>query len=254
MQRYFIKEDQVRDGHVEIVGSDVHHMVNVMRFGMGDRVILCTDQQQSYVAEILSLTKTHVRVKVVNRKEEFVELPVFVTIAQGMIKLDKMEWVIQKGTECGASGFMPVRMKRSVAKVEAKKADSRRDRWQKIALEAARQSHRQVVPTVGDVADFDQVLKMGEQYDLCLFAYEAFNQGDKGRLATVLQGVEQGAKVLILIGPEGGIDETEVEALIQAGFCPIGLGPRILRTETAPIYVLSAMSYVLEIERGTLNE
>jgi len=250
LQRYFIKEDQIRDDQITIVGPDVHHMVNVMRFGVGDQMILCTDQKKSYVVEILSLAKTEVQVKVVAEKSEFVELPVSVSIAQGIIKSDKMDWVVQKGTECGASGFVPVRMKRSVAKVDPKKASSKACRWQKIALEAARQSHRQMVPIVADVASFSQLLTMQQQYDVCLFAYEAFDAKDKQRLATTLRDVEDGARVLILIGPEGGIDETEVHALTDAGFLPIGLGPRILRTETAPIYVLSAISYVLEIERG----
>jgi len=250
LQRYFIKDDQIRDDQITIVGPDVHHMVNVMRFSVSDQVILCTDQKKSYVVEILSLTKTEVQVKVVTQKSEGVELPVFVTIAQGIIKSDKMDWVIQKGTECGASGFVPIRMKRSVAKVDPKKASSKACRWQKIALEAARQSHRQVVPAVADVASFSQLLTMGESYDVCLFAYEAFGEEDKQRLATTLRGVEDGARILILVGPEGGIDEIEVDALTKAGFMPMGLGPRILRTETAPIYVLSAISYALEIERG----
>jgi len=248
MQRYFIKDDQIKNGLATITGSDVHHMVNVMRVDVGDQVILCTDQKKSYVVEILSLTKTEVEVKVVNPKEEFVELPVFVTIAQGIIKSDKMDWVIQKGTECGASKFVPVRMKRSVAKVDPKKVSSKVERWQKIALEAARQSHRQVVPKVADVIDFTGLLKLKEQHDVCLFAYEAFSGEDRQRLATTLRDGEDGARILILVGPEGGIDEIEVDALTKAGFMPIGLGPRILRTETAPIYVLSAISYALEIE------
>jgi len=248
MQRYFIADDQLADDQGLISGDDVHHIINVMRASVGDRIIVCCERK-SYLTEITELNKMEVQFRVVEAKEEEVELPVFVTIAQGIVKGDKFDLVIQKGTECGASGFVPVEMKRSVARIDGPKADKKVARWQKIALEAARQSHRQVVPVVEMPVDMRGFLELVANYDVCLFAYEAYHDDAKYRLADVVGYLESGMRVLVLIGPEGGIDEGEVSILTEAGFKAIGLGPRILRTETAPIYVMSALSYGLEIER-----
>ena len=248
MQRYFIKSDQLIDHQVIITGDDVHHIRDVMRANMGDHLILCTYDKRSYLVEIVDLNKMEVKVKVVETKEENVELPVSVTIAQGITKGDKFDWVVQKATECGASGFIPVAMKRSVARIDAKKVDKKVERWQKIALEAARQSHRQVVPNVCMPVDMKGLVVQAAEYDVCLFAYEAQGADAQHGLADVISKFEPGMRVLVLIGPEGGIDESEVDMLVKVGFRAVGLGPRILRTETAPIYVMSAVSYALEIE------
>ena len=248
MQRYFIENEQMVDGEVIITGEDVHHIRDVMRGRVGDNVILCTCDKVSYLVEIVDLNQMEVKFKVVEKRIEFVELPILVTIAQGITKGDKFDFVLQKATECGASEFIPVAMKRSIAKIDAKKADKKVFRWRKIAMEAARQAHRQIVPSVGMPIDMKDLIQMAMRYDVCLFAYEACDTDNQQALADEIKKFETGMRVLILIGPEGGIDEVEVDVLRRAGFRAIGLGPRILRTETAPIYVMSALSYALEIE------
>jgi len=248
MQRYFIKSDQLRDDQAMITGDDVHHIANVMRMSVGDPIIICCDRK-SYLTEVVEINKAGVRVRIVETKAEDVELPVLVTIAQGMMKGDKFDLVIQKVTECGASNIIPIAMKRSVAKLDEKKAARKIDRWQRIAMEAARQSHRQVVPVVKNVLDTKGLVQLAAEFDVCLFAYEAHDEAARHKLADVVQKLARGMRVLVLIGPEGGIDETEVALLTKAGFRAVGLGPRILRTETAPIYVMSVLSYGLEIER-----
>jgi len=249
MQRYFIKSDQLVDGQAIISGDDAHHIINVMRANIGDHIILCTCDKKSYLVEIIALCKAEVRTKLIETKEENIELPISVTIAQGIPKGNKFDLVIQKATECGASGFVPVAMKRSVAKIDASKASKKVERWQKIALEAARQSHRQVVPNVHMPVDIKGLLAMEPEFDACLFAYEEFDTDSKHELANAIAQFTAGMCVLVLIGPEGGIDASEVELLTNAGFSAVGLGPRILRTETAPIYVMSVLSYALEVER-----
>ena len=249
MQRYFIKKEQIKKGVATIVGTDVHHITSVMRARVGDALLLCTCEKETFRVEIIDLDKAEIRAKITEKKEEKVELPVFVTIAQGITKGDKFDLVVQKGTECGASAFVPVAMKRCVAKIEANKAPKKVMRWQKIALEAARQAHRQSVPEIATPTDLHNLIKQASAYDVCLFAYEAFETKDQKNLAAIVAQLTPGARVLVLIGPEGGIDEKEVALLQAVGFVPIGLGPRILRTETAPLYVLAALSYGLEIER-----
>lgn len=248
MQRYFIKSEQLVNQQAIITGDDVHHIRDVMRASIGDQIMLCTCDKTSYLVQVIGLKKEEVKVQVVEKKEMHAELPIFVTIAQGITKGDKFDWVLQKATECGASAFVPVAMKRSVAKVDAKKADKKVERWQKIVLEAARQSHRQVVPTVSFPVDINGLIAMTSQYDVCLFAYEGHGVDASRELARAIDRFDTGMRVLILIGPEGGIDESEVDDLMKAGFTAVGLGPRILRTETAPIYIMSAISYALEIE------
>jgi len=243
-----VKTDQIIGNNIRITGMDVHHITNVMRFNTGDNILVCTDELKTYFVKIAFFGKNEVMVEVVKEIEEDVELPVKVTIAQGITKGDKFDLVVQKATECGAHYFVPVEMKRCVAKIEPKKSYKKIERWQKIALEASRQSHRQVVPNIMDPVGLKELIKSTSEYDVCLFAYEAHGNDEKKALATELKKMEKGSSVLILIGPEGGIDDTEVVALKNAGFVPIGLGPRILRCETAPIYVMSAISYALEIE------
>ena len=249
MQRYFVNSNQIIDDCATISGTDVHHLTNVMRASVGDQILLCSDARETFLAAITAITKTEVMMQIVAKKEENVELPVFVTIAQGITKGDKFDLVVQKATECGASAFVPVAMKRSVAKIESGKSEKKIERWQKIALEAARQAHRQVVPNVMMPVEMKGVLAMASDYDVCLFAYEAFDETAKTALATVANGLSVGQRVLVVIGPEGGIDESEVKLLADAGFLTVGLGPRILRTETAPIYVMAALSYALEISQ-----
>ena len=248
VQRYFIKSEQLVDDQAVIVGNDVHHIRDVMRGSGGVRFILCTCDQKSYLVEITHLSRLEVKVRVVETKEENVELPISVTIAHGITKGDKFDSVVQKATECGASEFIPVAMKRSVARIDESKTDKKVLRWQKIALEAARSAHRQVVPTVRIPATIVELVAMASEYDVCVFAYEAVDTDGKHGLAAAISKLRPGMRVLVLVGPEGGIDEGEVRILTEAGFRAVGLGPRILRTETAPIYVLAAMSYALEID------
>jgi len=249
MQRYFIDCSQIDGEMVRMTGDDVHHMTRVMRMQLGTEVVLCDSNSTSYLAKITKIEKDEVMLCISSPLNEKREMPVAVTIAQGITKSDKFETVLQKGTECGVSGFRAVKMKRSVAKIDAKKETVKLTRWRKIVKEAAEQSHRQKVPVVGEVCDFVSLLKDAHDYDVCLFAYEEVTGGDSmKRLPTVLSEIEDGAKVLVLIGPEGGIDASEATMLQEAGFLPISLGPRILRTETAPIYVLSAISYALELK------
>ena len=248
MQRYFIKSDQLVDDQVIITGDDIHHIRDVMRASVGDRIILCTCAKKSYLVEIIYLHKMGIKVQVVEAIAENTELSVFVAIFQGIAKGDKFDFVVQKATECGASEFVPVAMKRSVARFDEKKASKKVERWQRIAYEAARQAHRQVVPSVKMPVDIKGLIRMAGEYDVCLFAYEVSDVDSRCALADEIKKFAAGIRVLVLIGPEGGIDQSEVDLLLNAGFIAIGLGPRILRTETASVYVMSAISYALEVE------
>lgn len=248
MQRYFLKNNQFSKDLALITGDDAHHMLRVMRMTIGDQVIVCNEDKKCYYATIKQIKDQEIEVTLDSMIEAQTELPIEVTIAQGLPKGDKFEWVIQKATECGASEFIPLEMERSVVKLDAKKAGKKIERWNKIAKEAAEQSHRQMVPTVTSVQTLKQLLAKASQYDICLFAYEeTAKQGQLAQLKQILSTIENHKKLLVIVGPEGGISEKEETILLESGFKPCALGPRILRTETAPIYILSAISYALEL-------
>ena len=249
MQRYFVQYSSA-ENTFQITGEDSRHIVKVMRMQEDDEIICVTKDHKPARCKITNISNEQVTVEVVQWLEESVELPVDISIVSGLPKGDKLDLIIQKGTELGAAQFIPFIAARSIVKWDEKKADKKISRWQKIAKEAAEQSHRNVVPTVEHPASLSSLIKKSEQYDVKLIAYEEESrQGEKQNLVTSLQSLKEGGSLLIVFGPEGGLTIQEVEKLHEHGFISCGLGPRILRTETAPLYLLSAVSYQLELLR-----
>lgn len=248
MQRYFIDTAYENQSIVRISGDDFHHMTRVMRMKLDDSVYVVFNNQISAIANLAEMEEHAVVCKIKQLEEVEKELPIDVTIASGLPKGDKLELVIQKGTELGAHQFLPFKASRSIVKWDEKKGAKKVERWNKIAKEAAEQSHRVVIPTVHEPVSFKQLLQLSKQYDYTIVAYEeAAKSGELSQLAATLQQANQGAKLLVVFGPEGGLSEQEVQQLEQERAILCGLGPRILRTETAPLYVLSAISYQFEL-------
>lgn len=249
MQRYFVPY-RASSETFQITGEDFRHIVKVMRMKEADEIICVTEDHKSARCKITNISNEAVTVEVVQWVEESAELPVHVSIVSGLPKGDKLDLIIQKGTELGATTFIPFIAARSIVKWDEKKGDKKISRWQKIAKEAAEQSHRNVIPTVEQPIDLSSLLKISEQYDVKLIAYEEESrQGEKQNLVKCLQSLGKDGSLLVVFGPEGGLTPGEVEKLQEQGFISCGLGPRILRTETAPLYLLSAVSYQLELLR-----
>lgn len=248
MQRYFIEATQLQNDIVTIIGDDAHHISNVMRM-KPEAEIICTVPGSSTVRCVLTnISSETITATVVEYVENTNELPISITIASGLPKGDKLELIIQKGTELGATGFLPFAAARSIVKLDDKKAGKKTDRWQKIAKEAAEQSYRHIVPTVKQPVAFQQLLNIIPQFDACIVAYEeSAKTGETAQLVQTFQSLKEGARLLVIFGPEGGLSEKEVDQLIAKGAKLCGLGPRILRTETAPFYVLAAASYHFEL-------
>lgn len=249
VQRYFVDQG-ASDGRFFITGDDYYHIVKVMRMHIGESIICVAPEGNSAVCRLAEITDERVVADVVQWKEENSELPISVTIASGLPKGDKLEWIIQKGTELGAHQFIPYTAQRSVVKWDEKKAAKKLERWQKIAKEAAEQSHRTAVPEIISPLRFKDLLTYGEkfQYKLAAFEEESKN-GEISVFSSTLQQIKKGESLLIVFGPEGGLSAEEVQALKEHGFLLCGLGPRILRTETAPLYSLAAISYHFELLR-----
>lgn len=242
MQRYFVKKDAIIEPYIYITGDDCHHIGMVMRMKPGDNVYI-SDEERSFIAVIQDIKKEQVTLLIKEELNEEKELPFNVTIAQGLVRREKMEEVIDYITELGASCYIPVVMSRSIVKVNFEQMEKKSTRYAKIAKEAAEQSHRLKIMEVKNVENWKNFLKLAGNYDLCLYAYEASPKDDS--LKQILR-TKKYQNILVLVGPEGGISEKEVEDLKKNNFLPISLGPRILRTQVAPLYVMSALSYEWE--------
>ncbi|MBP1930513.1 16S rRNA (uracil(1498)-N(3))-methyltransferase [Ammoniphilus resinae] len=245
MQRYFVQVSDVDEQKqaVMITGDDVSHIGKVMRFSEGDRIICCDGVGNCYLTAIKEIQKHQVLCAILERIHDDRELPVHVTIAQGLPKGDKMDLIVQKATELGVRALIPFTSSRTIVQLDDKKQVKRLERWNKIAKEASEQSHRQFVPEISGVFSWKQLLKIADQYDLALLAFE----GERvTSMYSYMQNLKGSQRILIIVGPEGGFSEEEVAEAEAAGFNSVMLGNRILRTETAALYALSCISYQFE--------
>lgn len=249
MQRYFVKYRAIDDCFL-IDEEDRHHIVKVMRMQIGDQIICVDPEGKQAICRLAEITDESVVADVVQWKEEVSELPISITIASGLPKGDKLEWIIQKGTELGAHQFLPFSAARSVVKWDEKKAAKKIERWQKIAKEAAEQSHRAMMPEIMSPMNFKALMGKSRDFDFKLAAFEDESRnGEISVFSSTLKQMKKGESLLLVFGPEGGLADEEVKLLKENGFDLCGLGPRILRTETAPLYALSAISYHFELLR-----
>ncbi|ARK29315.1 16S rRNA (uracil(1498)-N(3))-methyltransferase [Halalkalibacter krulwichiae] len=250
MQRYFVAKEQMTKHEVVITGEDVKHISRVMRMNINDEIICSNNESRTVKCVITRLADQEIVAKIVQEITPNTELPIEVTIAQGLPKGDKLDLIIQKGTELGASAFIPFSASRSIVKWDRKKAGKKIERLEKIAKEAAEQSYRERIPVVHQVLALPKLLKEMATFDRVIIAYEeSAKEGEHAQLARVLNELSPGQKLLCIIGPEGGLSEEEVNQLKQAGAIPCGFGPRILRTETAALYALAVSSYHFELMR-----
>ncbi len=250
MQRYFLPDEALQGESVKITGNDARHISKVMRMKPDDEILCVLSGSRIALCKLEEIDAEHVSARVIEWMEKTNELPVSVAVAQGLPKADKLELIVQKGTELGAAAFIPFSAERSVVKWDEKKAGKKIDRLKKIAKEAAEQSHRSKIPDIDGILSFNALLEKAASYTIKLAAYEEeAKAGEQQALAAALSVVRRGDSVLAVIGPEGGFTPGEAQELEQNGFILCGLGPRILRTETAPLYLLSAISYQLELMR-----
>ncbi|MBO5282503.1 MAG: 16S rRNA (uracil(1498)-N(3))-methyltransferase [Lachnospiraceae bacterium] len=245
MYQFFVEPGQIQGKEILIRGSDVNHIKNVLRMRVGEELAVSNGVDgREYRCGIIALEDEVIRCELRFIKEDGVELPSRIYLFQGLPKADKMELIVQKAVELGAYQVIPVATRRSVVKLEEKKAAARVSRWQAIAESAAKQSKRRVIPQVQQVMNWQQALDYAKGIPVKLIPYELAE--DMGRTRELLEGLEPGQDIAVFIGPEGGFEETEIARAMEAGALPITLGKRILRTETAGMTVLSWLMYRLE--------
>lgn len=246
MQRYFTNEQIDENNKIIISGEDAHHMIQVMRMSPEDQVYVVVENI-TYTMTIVEGSSKSVLLQVENKLEQTNELPVKVSIVCGLPKGDKLELITQKATELGMHTLYPFEAKRSIVKWDKQKNEKKIVRLQKIAKEAAEQSHRSFVPHIHNPIVLNDLLEVSKSYDVKFVADEEDAKLEqRQKFAEQLKKVYDKKSILIVFGPEGGLDRSEIKTLLDNDFQPISLGPRILRTETAPLYALAAISYEYE--------
>lgn len=236
MYNFFVSENARENGGYLITGADFNHIKNVLRMKTGDS-LLVSCEGKSDLCEIEGFTDDAVNVRVVEENYRETELSIKIYLFQGLPKSDKLELIIQKCVELGVYAIAPVEMSRCVVKLDAGKKNGKTARWQAIAESAAKQSKRNFIPEVMPVMSYAEMLDFAKNLDVFIIPYE----NKDGMLSTknALERIRGGMKVGILIGPEGGFDEREVEKAVAEGGLAVSLGKRILRTETAAITAVS---------------
>ena len=249
MPRFFVKTEQIQDEIITILGEDVKHIKNVLRKDKGDKIEICNQENgRTYNCQINNIEDNSIITEIIEQIEER-EDNIKIDIYQGLPKADKMELIIQKSVELGANAIIPVAMKRCVVKIEPKDENKKISRWQKIAESAAKQSGRNEIPEIRHIATIEKISNLINKYDTLIVAYEnEKNNTIKKELLQLKEKLQKNGKVniAVVIGPEGGLEEKDVELLRQNGAKIVTLGNRILRTETVALNMLSVIRYELE--------
>lgn len=249
MPRFFVRKNQIENSVVTITGDDAHHISRSLRMTVGEHITVCDMQRTEYNCILEEFFSDRVLARVISQSSSDTEPPYIVHLFQALPKGEKLDTVIQKSVECGVSSITTFNSERCIAK-EGTNEENKLRRRNKISLEAAKQSGRGCVPEVFPTVSFENMLKSAAKSDIALFCYE----GDGTK--PLKSAIEEAKKeifnkgiptISIVIGSEGGFSLAEVERAKAAGLIPIGLGKRILRTETAPLVALSCLIYEFEL-------
>ena len=254
MHKFFTPKDFINNDEAKILGDDVKHIYRVLRLEEGDKVIINNCAGEEFLGEISNITKQEVSLKIIEKLNTNNESAVKIYLFQGLPKAQKMDLIVQKGTELGVLEFIPTITER--VDVKLKGEFKKLDRLNRIALEAAKQSKRSIIPTVTEPISFNDAIDRMKSMDLVIVPYEnAQNFGIKtliNKFRNENVDLSSIVKIGIFIGPEGGIEDFEIEKLKNEGAYIVTLGNRILRTETAGFVAASLIQYELSDMGGVL--
>ena len=249
MQKFFVENEKIKENEIIITGTDVNHILNVLRLKENDKIQVCDKQNaHNYIVKILKYDKEKIITQIVKEEKATIESDIIIDVYQGLPKADKMELIIQKTTEIGVNKIIPVQMERSIVKIDQKACIKKIERWQKIAEVAAKQSKRDIIPQVENIIDITKLIDKIKEYNIFIIAYEEEKDLTLKNILKEVKKEKRPIKIGFLIGPEGGIDNKEIEKFKKTNAKIITLGKRILRTETAPIVLSSNIMYELENE------
>ena len=245
MPRFFLESSAVSDSSVVIEGADARHIARSLRMAVGDEVICASGDGYEYLCRLALIRDERCEAEVLEKRKCRTESPVRITLFMAYPKGDKLETVIQKAVELGASRIVPFESSRCIKKPKAEKAREKTERLSRIAEEAAKQCGRGIIPEVSMPVSFRELVSMRDSFDLALFCYEG--EGTQSVKAVLENAPDSVRSVAAVVGSEGGFSPDEAALARDCGFIMTGLGKRILRCETAPDFVLSAISYRFEL-------
>ena len=244
MPRFFVKKELIADGKIYIKDADAHHIARSLRMAEGDSVTVSDGEGKEYSCRLSRIRDEECECEILSEEIGKTEPPVEITLCMAYPKGDKLETVIQKAVELGASRILPFESSRCIKRPKAEKIDKQLARLSKIAEEAAKQCGRSKIPEVLSPVGYEKMLKIAEECELTLFCYEA---EEEFSLKNVLKSRTRPASCAVIVGSEGGFSEEEARLAAESGAITVSLGKRILRCETAPDYALSALSYEYEM-------
>jgi 16S rRNA (uracil1498-N3)-methyltransferase len=239
MARFYVPDPRIEDGKLRITGEEADHIRKVLRLRVGDRITVFNGTSEEYEARIVTEGPSFVLVQVEKTLPPQNESPLEITVAQSLLKREKMDYVIQKATELGVREMIPFVSSRSVPLLDQAATFKRHHRWEKVAIEAAKQCARGLLPRIAALRDYSAVIENAPQESLRLILWEKEGK----RVADALKGSEGKTGFFIVIGPEGGFNGDEVGQAQDKGFVPVTLGRRILRAETAGLCLVSILQY-----------
>ena len=251
MPRFFIRANQIEDGVVTLLDDDAHHISRSLRMAAGECITVCDMQKNEYECELTDFLPDRVLAKILETRKSDTEPPYHAIVYQALPKGDKLDSVIQKAVECGASEITTFESERCIVRAKGENESKKVERRQRIALEAAKQSGRGIVPAVNPTISFADMCRHAAEADIALFCYE----GDGTEPLPVALGKavakvdKDNPTIALIIGSEGGFSLAEAEKICSMGILPVGLGKRILRTETASGFALACLVYALEMKK-----
>jgi 16S rRNA (uracil1498-N3)-methyltransferase len=239
MSRFYVRPADVHKGEIIVTKEEARHIACVMRMAAGDRIVAFDGTGKEYVGRIVAVRRGHVRIAVDEERLIREEAGTRVSLAQALPKRQTMDMIVEKATELGVAEITPVVTDRTVVRLDPGGRDAKRERWQKIALSASKQCGRADIPAVRPVSTFADILGGARGYDAAMMACLA---EDTRPLKEVIPDI-QGKKILVMVGPEGDFSPAEIKAAAASGCILVSLGKRVLRVETAALYILSVMDY-----------
>ena len=249
MPRFFIRANQIEDGIVTLLGDDAHHISRSLRMAAGECITVCDMQKNEYECELTDFVPDRVLAKILETRKSDTEPPYYAHVFQALPKGDKLDSVIQKAVECGASEITTFESERCIVRAKGENESKKVERRQRIALEAAKQSGRGIVPAVNPTVSFAEMCRRAADADIALFCYEG--DGTEPLPSALKKAVakldKENPTIALIIGSEGGFSLAEAETICKMGILPVGLGKRILRTETAASFALACLVCELEM-------
>lgn len=247
MPRFFVRQESVGENEISIRGEDAHHIARALRMAVGDGITVCDMNGNEYDCSIISFdSDREVKARINSVKHSENEPPIYIRLFQALPKGDKLDTVIQKAVECGASEIIPFESERCIVKIKPDGEERKTERRNRIASEAAKQCGRSVIPTVRGTVGFSEMLSLALESDETLFCYEGDGTIPLGRILGEWRE-KMPKSVSVIIGSEGGFSVSETQRALEKGTRLTGLGKRILRTETASGFVLSCIVCACEL-------